>query len=94
MMPLPKIKKIIPAEKYFKLCNGKIIKDIKELALAFETMTLEVYNHHANHERNDFSNWIKDIFGEKDLATELHLVHNSKDAEIVVLKFIVSKLYS
>lgn len=92
-MPAPKIKKTIPAEKYFKLSNGKIIKDLKELALAFETMPYDVFNHHANHERNDFSKWVNDIFLEKTLATDLNLTHNSKDAEIVVLKFIVNKLY-
>ena len=92
-MAAPKIKKKIPEEKYFRLCNGKTIKDLKELAISFETMPFEVFTHHVNHERNDFSKWILDIFGEKDLSTEMNLVHNSKDAEIVVLRFIVNRLY-
>lgn len=92
-MPVKKIKKSIPEDKYFILCNGKIIKNIRELALAFENMSFEIFNHHVNHERNDFANWIRDIFSEKDLATELNLKHNAKDSELTVLRFLVEKLY-
>lgn len=76
---------------FFILNSGEELKSVKELATAFENMHPDVFFHHANENKNDFANWVDDVFKEKELATELSLKHNSKDSQIAVLKHLVEK---
>ncbi|MEM2131098.1 MAG: DUF5752 family protein [Candidatus Woesearchaeota archaeon] len=85
-----KIKDARP-EHYFILVTGVPLKNIKELALALETMDEWVFNHHVNHHRNDFATWIKDIFNEEALAEELKEIKNIQETERKLLKHLVSK---
>ena len=55
----------------FYFCNGLRVKNLYELLIAFETITDDVYGYHANEQKNDFSNWVKDIFEDKELASNL-----------------------
>ena len=52
-------------EFYFKLVDGKMLKSVPELLEALKNMDDWVYQHHVNQERNDFVNWLRDIFIEK-----------------------------
>ncbi|MEM3374755.1 MAG: DUF5752 family protein [Candidatus Woesearchaeota archaeon] len=85
-----KIKDAKP-EHYFILATGVPLKNIKELALALQTMDEWVFNHHVNEHRNDFSNWIKDIFNEDALAEELKEIKTIKETELKLLRYLVSK---
>ena len=76
---------------YFMLCSGGIIKNVKELALTLDYLSDEEFNHHVNHERNDFSNWIKDVFKEKELAEHLAATQDKKDSQIIMLKHLINK---
>lgn len=80
---LPKTKKVLidaELEKCFWLCDGQILKNLKELALALKKMKKEVFNYHVTKEKNDFVNWIKDVFGEEKLAFELKKTKTAKAA--------------
>ena len=68
------------SDKEFRFCNGLHIKNMHELLLAFETIEDDVYQFHANNEKNDFSNWIKDVFEDEELASNLRM----KDKEEVI----------
>lgn len=87
---MSKIKDCKP-EHYFILVTGVPLKNIKELALALQTMDEWVFNHHVNEHRNDFSNWIKDIFNEDALAEELKELKTIKETELKLLRYLVSK---
>ena len=63
-------------DKYFYLVNGKQVKNAKELLREVKEMSKSDFDHHVNAERNDFSNWIKHVFGEADLADRLTLAQN------------------
>ena len=60
-----------PADEYFYVNNGMTIRNLDELAVALELMDVEVFEYHVNTEKNDFSNWVKDIINEEGLAKEL-----------------------
>jgi len=60
-----------PEENVFWCSDGKVFRNLQELASALETMDDETFSHHANNERNDFSNWIADVFSEKKLAFQI-----------------------
>ena len=70
-------------EQCFWLNNGPILKNLEELANALPEMSSETFHHHVNSEKNDFSSWINDVIGDKNLANELL---SSKSRESAVKK--------
>ncbi len=61
------------SDKEFRFCNGLHIKNLNELLLAFETIEDDVYQFHANNEKNDFSSWAKDVFEDEELASNIRM---------------------
>ena len=64
-----------PADRVFVLANGKVLKDLRELADSFEDMAEPVFAHHVNDQRHDFANWVHEILHEKALAEQLREAH-------------------
>ena len=58
----------VPTEYNFWLSDGRIIKSAKELAEACKDMSEEVFASHANNDKNDFADWVRDIIKDQDLA--------------------------
>jgi hypothetical protein len=83
-----------PQEKVFYLADGRKLKSLVELTEALENMTEDVFRHHVNEAKNDFSNWINDVFKDKELAQDMKDVRDKADAEIRLLKHFVKKLTS
>ncbi|MBW2965095.1 hypothetical protein KY363_06565 [Candidatus Woesearchaeota archaeon] len=81
----------IPPEKYFVLCDGTRIKDMHELALMLDRISDEQFGYHVNDSKNDFSNWIRDVFGQHELADALSGITCRKDSQIYLLKHVVTK---
>jgi hypothetical protein len=81
-----------PEEHYFVLCNGQQVKNVKELADALEVLDDDVFNHHVTFDRNDFANWINDIFSDAELAAALAGVKDKKDTRIVMYKHLIKCL--
>lgn len=79
-------------EEFFRLGNGKIIRSVKELAEALDTMEDYIYHNHVNNERNDFSSWVKHVFNEKMLAKNLKDASSKMEAQLVTLKHLVKNL--
>jgi mannitol/fructose-specific phosphotransferase system IIA component (Ntr-type) len=48
-------------------------------------MSPETFNHHVMSSRNDFSNWINDMFNQKELADNLRKATNQTEL-ILILK--------
>jgi len=61
----------VPEEYVFRCCDGQILRNMRELGNALNTMTYETYVCHANKEKNDFGNWARDILKDERLATDL-----------------------
>lgn len=73
----------IQPEQCFWVNNGPILKNLEELADTLPQMNDETFHHHVNNEKNDFSNWIKDVIGDQKLANDLL---SSRDKESAVKK--------
>jgi len=61
----------IPTEKYFYVADGSVIKHLGELPDALRNMSSETFASHVNEERNDFYNWINDVFEHSTLARRI-----------------------
>jgi len=81
-----------PAEHFFVLVDGRVLRDYKELADLLEDMADHVYGHHVNNERNDFANWIGDVFSEKDLAEKVRKASGKHHAQVIIYRHILERL--
>ena len=70
----------VPQEYVFLCHDGKVLTNMKELADALSTMTDETYSHHWNEEKKDFSNWVRDVIGDTELAKNLENVLDRNEA--------------
>ncbi|MDK2907566.1 MAG: hypothetical protein PWQ87_24 [Candidatus Woesearchaeota archaeon] len=84
--------KEIKPEEYFLLCDGLVLKNIYDLIDALETMNDDVFYYHVNDERNDFFNWLKDVFHEEELAQRIVGFRNPLKIEVEILKELVNRL--
>ena len=81
-----------PQEQHFIVADGKKLKNVIELADALETMTEEIFAHHVNEVKNDFSSWVRDVFYDHSLAEDIARAKNRLETQIVVLRRIVREL--
>ena len=74
----------VPKEYAFRCHDGLILQNMKQLGGALNTMTDENYVFHANTEKNDFSNWVRDIIKDEMLANDLQKATNRAQAAKLV----------
>ncbi|MFH1316128.1 MAG: hypothetical protein ABII01_01290 [Candidatus Woesearchaeota archaeon] len=82
----------VPADKEFWLSNGAVVKNLFGLSESLESMDDYTFSQHVNGEKNDFSNWIKDVIGDNDLANKLAESKSRGDHTIKILNHFVEKL--
>jgi hypothetical protein len=70
----------VPEEYVFWCCDGRIFRDMKELAEGLAAMSDEIFARHANPEKNDFSNWLRDVIKDEKLARDLENVLDRNEA--------------
>lgn len=70
----------VPEDKVFWASNGSVLRNLGELEQALEHMDDGTYKCHANKEKNDFSNWIKDVVGDNYLADRISNARNKGSA--------------
>ena len=70
----------VPEEHVFWCCDDRIFGDMKELAEGLASMSDAVFAQHANSEKNDFSNWLRDVINDEKLAKDLQNVLDRNEA--------------
>ncbi|MBR9690793.1 hypothetical protein GOV08_03860 [Candidatus Woesearchaeota archaeon] len=83
--------KVSNPEKFFYTVEGKAIKSLIGLADALDDISDAVFFHHVNEDKNDFANWVKEVFEEPSLAKELEKTTEPMKTQIIILKHIVKK---
>lgn len=68
-------------EQCFWVHDGQILKNVAELSAALKTMSEETFQYHVNAEKNDFANWIGDVFADNDLAGK---VRQASSKEVII----------
>ncbi len=66
----------VAPDKCFWVHNGPIIKNLRELPDALKNMSDEIFKHHVNKQKNDFSTWIRDVVGDRELAASLKRIRS------------------
>jgi hypothetical protein len=84
-------KTVAPKGKYFWVVDGTVIRSVKELANAVDAMDLNIFHHHVNNDRNDFAQWVYDVFALKTLSREMRSTTNKDRTVIITLKHLLNK---
>ena len=97
LVPPPVVKKHllyveVSPDKYFVLCDGRKIKSGKELADILQLISDDMFKYHVTDTKNDFYNWINDVFGEPDLAKKLRTIRNRMEMSIELYRNMFDKL--
>lgn len=74
----------VPDEYVFWCHDGTVFHDVKEMAEHLRTMTDETFAYHCNAAKNDFTNWVRDVIGDRKLAEGLAGVHDRMTAAQIV----------
>lgn len=87
-----KLKKDCPPDKVFYVCNGAVLNNIEQMLHELEKMDEGAFKHHVNEDKNDFANWLKDVFKEAELAEKIRKVMNKHHiVEIIRTSSVPSK---
>ncbi len=68
----------------FYVIDGQVASDINDLLKAIKTMQENAYIYHANKQKNDFSNWLRDVLNEKEIAEKIR--NSSRDEAVKLLE--------
>jgi hypothetical protein len=82
----------VDPENYFRVANGTIVKNLKELDMAIENMSDETFKCHVSEVRNDFSIWIREVIKDENLANELLQTKDRCRTQLLILRRIVEIL--
>ena len=74
----------VPNEYVFRCHDGLILQSMKELGNALNSTAEETYVFHANTEKNDFTNWVRDIIKDDMLSKNLQKATNRTQAAKLV----------
>ncbi len=70
-------------EKAFYVYGDGKLYSVYELVDALLNMPNETYNFHVNEHKNDFSNWLRDVFGLEKLAEEIRYLTKEEAANMI-----------
>lgn len=78
------LQKEAPEGQYFNLENGQALKSLKDLKDYIPNMPEDIFSKHVNNEKNDFANWVRNVFKEDQLADKLSNAHTKDSIEEVL----------
>jgi hypothetical protein len=79
----------VAGDKRFFCQDGCISKNLTELSVCLSHISPDVFNHHVNGAKNDFSNWIREVLGDGTLADDLSEITKQAEAVKIVSERIV-----
>ena len=82
----------VASGKEFWAANGLVVKNLHDLAGAFETMDEHTFAQHVNSEKNDFASWTHHVLNQPDLARKLGESKSIQEHQIITLKHLVGLL--
>ena len=73
-------------DKIFYLKDGNRFSNLKGFAKELKNMPRDVYEHHVNPHKNDFSNWLSLSLNNKSLAVKIEKHLNKIETELEILR--------
>jgi hypothetical protein len=73
-------------ERAFILSGGDKLRNVEELSEKLLNMGELEYSAHVNSQKNDFSAWIRDVYGDRKLASDIEKAANAAKASEAIKK--------
>ena len=70
----------VPPGKEFYVRDGRALRNLQDLNAALDNMSDDTFSYHANNEKSDFRNWVRDVIGDDKLAKDLEKAPNRTQA--------------
>jgi len=87
-----KILRDVKPENYFRVCSGAELASLEEFLDALKTMSEDAFKHHVKDGKNDFSDWVRDVIKDDELADALiHATTREETMQIVRKRLYVIK---
>lgn len=66
----------VPPGKAFRTCNGVVIRNLSELKCYLDGCSEYDFRYHVNadHSKNDFAIWVREVVGDEPLAHDLDVL--------------------
>jgi hypothetical protein len=80
---------VAPSDKYFYTVDRKILTNIHQLSEYIKKCSNEHFQYHVNPIKNDFYNWLVNVFGFSELAIKIKNNYDQKDVTDIIDRFIV-----
>ena len=74
----------ISGDKRFFCRDGCVISNLHQLAECLTHINDHSFGHHVTTEKNDFSNWVHNVLGDKKLARDISRTANRLEAAEVI----------
>jgi hypothetical protein len=71
----------VPEDRKFWSSDGKIFRNLSDLADSFKSMSKNTFTSHVNQGKNDFAKWIYDVIGDVKLSESLRDTTDMKETE-------------
>jgi len=71
--------KNVRPEEYFHLHNGVVLKSLHDLIDALEITDDDTFRHHVNDGKNDFSDWIRHVIKDNNIADKIKNAKTKED---------------
>ena len=73
-------------EHYFRMADGSVVRDLRELLFALKVADSSLFRHHVSVEKNDFAKWVADVLQEYGLAEKLQSAFSQEEVVAVLEK--------
>lgn len=75
-----------PGDKVFWVSDGRILKNLSEMINALNTMSDETYKFHTSGEKNDFADWVLQVFGSRKIYLKIRTMRKREKVAQAVKK--------
>lgn len=69
---------------FFWLADGRALRSLRELADALPSLRDDLWNHHVTPEKNDFADWVRDVFHEYRLSEALRRAKSRQEFQQIL----------
>jgi len=77
--------------KYFWLRSGRGLRSLRELANTLPSLSEDEWSYHVKGGKNDFADWISDVFGERGLADTLRSATGKREFQRFLYTFLTKR---
>ncbi len=79
---------ILMPSHYFYLSNGDVMRSLDEFRQMLPGLQEDVFRHHVNRERNDFSAWVRDVWKKEGLSEALRAADSRDEMQATLKKYL------